>query len=115
MLIVSQNLTNYDVDLPDDVIYRVNLAWINDLDNLKEIIKKHQNNKIFLDLPKNRTKPPNNKYSMDELKPILDSSPNIKYFAISNVDSAEDLSKFLGYVSDNIVVCLLYTSPSPRD
>ena len=66
--------------------------------------KKHQNNKIFLDLPKNRTKPPNNKYSMDELKPILDSSPNIKYFAISNVDSAEDLSKFLGYVSDNIVV-----------
>ena len=104
MLIVSQNLTNYDVDLPDDVIYRVNLAWINDLGNLKEIIKRHQNNKIFLDLPKNRTKPPNNKYSMDELKPILDSSPNIKYFAISNVDSAEDLSKFLGYVSDNIVV-----------
>ena len=48
MLIVSQNLTNYDVDLPDDVIYRVNLAWINDLDNLKEIIKRHQNNKIFL-------------------------------------------------------------------
>ncbi len=35
MLIVSQNLTNYEVNLPDDVIFRINLAWINDLDSLK--------------------------------------------------------------------------------
>ena len=42
MLIVSQNLTNYDIDLPKDVIYRINLAWINDL----EILKKWRNNKV---------------------------------------------------------------------
>ena len=38
MLIVSKNMTNYDVDLPEDVIYRINLAWINDLQTLKEIL-----------------------------------------------------------------------------
>ena len=69
MLIVSQNMTNYDVSLPDNVIYRINLAWINDLETLKTILETHKNHSIFLDLPKNRTKPPNNKYSMDEIKP----------------------------------------------
>ena len=41
MLIVSQNLTNYDIDLPKDVIYRINLAWINYLEILKKILKTH--------------------------------------------------------------------------
>ena len=91
MLIVSQNMTNYDVDLPEDVIYRINLAWINDLQTLKEILSKHKQHQIFLDLPINRTKPPNNKYSMDEIKPILENYKNIKYFAISNVDSEKHL------------------------
>ena len=42
MLIVSQNLTNYDIDLPKDVIYRINLAWINDL----EILRLHYANTL---------------------------------------------------------------------
>ena len=46
MLIVSQNMTNYDVTLPDDTIFRINLAWINDLETLKTILEKHDNHKI---------------------------------------------------------------------
>ena len=86
MLIVSQNMTNYDVQLPHDTILRINLAWINDLETLKNILEAKSENSIFIDLPKNRTKPPNNRYSMDEIKPILESYSNIKYFALSNVD-----------------------------
>ena len=104
MLIVSQNMTNYDVTLPKDTIFRINLAWINDLGNLKNILEKHKKHKIFIDLPKNRTKPPNNRYSLEEIKPILESYDNIKYFAISNVDSAEYLAEYLDYVPKNIVV-----------
>ncbi|MDC0186971.1 hypothetical protein OAJ08_02155 [Candidatus Nitrosopelagicus sp.] len=111
MLIVSQNLTNYDVNLPDDVIYRINLAWINDLETLKNIIEKHQNHKIFIDLPKNRTKPPNNKYSMEQITPILETYDNIKYFAISNVDSHEILTEFLEYLPKNIVAIPKIESP----
>ena len=104
MLVVSQNLTNFDVNLPKDTIYRINLAWISDLDTLKKILEKHKTHKIFLDLPKNRTKPPDNKYTMSELKPILNSFPNIKYFAVSNIDSKNDLGYFLDYISNNITV-----------
>ena len=104
MLIASQNITHYDVNLPTDVIFRINLAWINDLPLLKDILKKHTKNEIFIDLPKNRTKPPNNKYSMDEIKPILESFSNIKYFAISNVDSKDNLSQFLDYIPKNIII-----------
>ena len=111
MLIVSQNLTNYDVNLPDDVIYRINLAWINDLDTLKNILEKHENHKIFIDLPKNRTKPPNNKYSMEQIKPILEKYKNIKYFAISNVDSQHVLTEFLEYIPKNIIVVPKIESP----
>ena len=71
MIILSQNMTNLDMELPKDAIFRINLAWINNLDDLKSILEKHHDHKIFLDLPQNRTKPPNNKYSMDELEPIL--------------------------------------------
>ena len=67
MLIVSQNLANYEIDIPQDAIFRVNLAWINNLEELEVILKKHRSRKIFLDLPTNRTKPPNNKYSMKSL------------------------------------------------
>ena len=111
MLIVSQNLTNYDINLPNDVIYRINLAWINDLETLKNILEKHQNHKIFIDLPKNRTKPPNNKYSMEQIKPILKKYSNIKYLAISNVDSKEILSEFLHYLPDHIIAVPKIESP----
>tara|TARA_B110000014_G_C20104584_1_gene580594 strand:+ start:291 stop:860 length:570 start_codon:yes stop_codon:yes gene_type:complete len=104
MLIVSQNITNYDINLPSDAIFRINLAWINNLDTLKNILEKHSENNIFIDLPKNRTKPPNNKYSMNEIKPILENYSNIKYIAISNVDSAKHLSDFLEYIPKNIVI-----------
>ena len=104
MLIVSQNMTNYDVELPRDTILRINLAWINDLETLKNILETKSENNIFIDLPKNRTKPPNNRYSMDEIKPILENYSNIKYFALSNVDSAEYLAKYLDYVPKNITI-----------
>ena len=112
MLIVSQNMTNYNVEIPDGAIYRINLAWISDLETLKNILEKHQNHTIFMDLPKNRTKPPNNKYSMNELKPILENFSNIKYFAISNVDSEKDLIQFLEYLPEDIIIVPKIESPT---
>ena len=112
MIILSQNMTNLDMELPKDAIFRINLAWINNLDDLKSILEKHHDHKIFLDLPQNRTKPPNNKYSMDELEPILKNFSNIKYFAISNVDSDKSLISFLKFLPKNIVPVPKIESPS---
>ena len=104
MLIVSQNLTNYEVDIPQDAIFRINLAWINNLKELESILEKHRTRKIFLDLPANRTKPPNNKYSIDELAPIIKSNQNIKYFAVSNINSTDDLEMYFNIIPKNVIL-----------
>ena len=102
MHIVSQNLSNYDISIPKDCIFRINLAWINDLDELKLLLNKHQSHEIFLDLPINRTKPPSNNYSLDDLVPIIKSNLNVKYFAISNVDSANYLKPYLELLPETL-------------
>jgi len=80
MLIVSQNISNHNITFNSAVIYRINLAWINNLQELEALLKKHDKQKIFLDLPVSRIKPPNNKYSLDGIIPILNSYENIRYF-----------------------------------
>ncbi|MBL76804.1 MAG: hypothetical protein CL763_07785 [Chloroflexi bacterium] len=112
MIILSQNMTNLDMELPKDAIFRINLAWINSLDELKLILEKHHDREIFLDLPQNRTKPPNNKYSMEEIEPILQNFSNIKYFAISNVDSGNDLQPFLKFLPQNVIPVPKIESPN---
>ena len=104
MLIISQNLTNYHVNIPQDAIFRINLAWINSLKELQDILERHQTRQIFLDLPANRTKPPNNKYSIDELAPIIKSNQNIKYFAVSNIHSVNDLKIYLDIIPKHVTI-----------
>ena len=111
MRIFSQNLTNYNISLPKNSIFRINLAWVNTLDELKSLLKKHANSKIFLDLPIGRTKPPNNKYTFDDLITILISNKNIKYFAISNVNSSDDLKKFVYRIPEHVSVVPKIESP----
>ena len=111
MRIFSQNLINYNIPLPENSILRINLAWINALDELKSLLKKHENYKIFLDLPIGRTKPPNNKYSFDDLYEILSVNKNIKYFAISNVNSSQDLKKFIDKIPNHVSLVPKIESP----
>ena len=111
MLIVSQNISQYSISFPNDVIYRINLAWINNLQELERLLKKHDKQKIFLDLPINRIKPPNNKYSLDDIIPILNSYENIRYFAISNVNNANDLESYNDLIPKNITIIPKIESP----
>ena len=112
MIIVSQNMSNLDMEIPKHAIFRINLAWINSLDELKLILEKHKDRQIFLDLPQNRTKPPNNRYSMEEMEPILQNFSNIKYFAISNVDLEKDLQPFLKFLPNNVIPVPKIESPN---
>ena len=103
MIIASQNLSNYDVPVPKNTIFRINLAWINSIQELIELLVKHEKEEIFLDLPIGRTKPPNNKYSINDLIPILNEYKNIKYLAISNVNSKTDL-KISEKIPSNVIL-----------
>ena len=104
MLIFSQNLENYGFPIPQNAVFRINLAWINTLKELKVILEKHRSHKIFLDLPANRTKPPNNKYDVDELIPIIKSNQNIKYFAVSNINSIDDLEMYFNTIPKHVTL-----------
>ena len=111
MRIFSQNLTNYNIPLPENSIFRINLAWVNTLDELISLLKKHEKSEIFMDLPIGRTKPPNNKYSFDDLIDILNENKNIKYFAISNVNSSKDIEKFINEIPNHVSLVPKIESP----
>ncbi len=51
MLLISQNLAKYNMGFPKDAVFRVNLAWVNNIQELIDTLKKHKNHSIFLDLP----------------------------------------------------------------
>ena len=111
MLIVSQNLSNYDMNIPEDAIFRINLAWVNNIEELMKILKKHSSHQIFLDLPINRTKPPDNSYLIDDLIPIINNNENIEYLAISNVDDESIISNFLEKLPNHTKIVPKIESP----
>jgi citrate lyase beta subunit len=111
LLVISQNVFSYDLSLPKDAILRINLAWCNSLDYLKSVLDTHKEFVFFIDLPVSRIKPPNNKYSLEDLIPIIESHKQIRYFAVSNVESKNDLQPFLEKLPDYINIVPKIESP----
>jgi len=111
MLIVSQNAMNYDLDFPKDSVLRINLAWCNSLEELEDNLNRHKEYKIFIDLPIGRIKPPSNRYTLEQIIPVLKSYENIHYFAISNVEDADDLTEFLDLIPKTITIVPKIESP----
>ncbi len=111
MLIISQNAINYELGIPKDTVLRINLAWCNSIPELENILKNHQENKIFVDLPIGRIKPPNNRYTLQEIVPLFQIYKNIHYFAVSNVENDSDLNEFLELIPKNITIVPKIESP----
>jgi citrate lyase beta subunit len=111
MIISSQNLANHDLNLPEDTIFRINMAWCDSISEFENILNKHKNNDFFVDLPIKRVKPPNNKYTIEDLIPIIKSHDHIRYFAVSNVESSNDLKKYVEILPDHIIIVPKIESP----
>ena len=111
MRIISQNVTNFGIEVSKDTIFRINLAWCSSVKQLRNILEGHKNNSIFIDLPIKRIKPPNNKYTLNDLISVISSYNQIKYFAISNVESANDLEDYIQKIPPNIILVPKIESP----
>ena len=48
MLLISQNIDSYDIKVPDDTVFRINMAWCNSLKELEEKLEKGKLNKFFI-------------------------------------------------------------------
>ena len=111
MRIFSQNIINYGIPIPENSILRINLAWVNSIEDLKIILEKNKDSEIFLDLPVGRTKPPNNKYTFEDIVKIIEENKNIKYFAISNVNSVNNIDKLIGKIPNYVSLVPKIESP----
>ena len=111
MLLVSQNAGNYNIILPNDTIFRINLAWCNNINELEEKLSNNKKSDFFIDLPVGRIKPPNNKYTLDDMIPIIKTHSNVKFFAVSNVESKNDLIEFLEKLPPSINIVPKIESP----
>ena len=112
MLLVSQNAGNYNIILPNDTIFRINLAWCNNINELEEKLSNNKKSDFFIDLPVGRIKPPNNKYTLDDMIPIIKTHSNVKFFAVSNVESKNDLIEFLEKLPDSVNIVPKIESPN---
>ena len=112
MLLVSQNAENYDIVLPNDAVFRINLAWCNTIKELDEKLSNNKKSDFFIDLPVGRIKPPNNRYTLDDMIPIIKAHSNVKFFAVSNVESKNDLIEFLEKLPDSINIVPKIESPN---
>ena len=111
MLLVSQNAGNYNIILPNDTIFRINLAWCNNINELEEKLSNNKKSGFFIDLPVGRIKPPNNRYTLDDMIPIIKTHSNVKFFAVSNVESKNDLIEFLEKLPPSINIVPKIESP----
>ena len=111
MLLASQNMLNYELTLPKDVVFRINLAWCITLKELKSILSNNKKVEFFLDLPVGRIKPPNNRYSLDDIISIIKANSSIRYFAVSNVENKNDLQPFLDKLPNYINIVPKIESP----
>ena len=111
MLLVSQNAENYDIVLPNDTVFRINLAWCNTIKELDEKLSNNKESDFFIDLPVGRIKPPNNRYTLDDMIPIIEKHPNVKFLAVSNVESKNDLIEFLEKLPTSVNIVPKIESP----
>ena len=112
MLLVSQNAGNYNIILPNDTIFRINLAWCNNINELEEKLSNNKKSEFFIDLPVGRIKPPNNRYTLDDMIPIIKTHSNVKFFAVSNVESKNDLIEFLEKLPNSVNIVPKIESPN---
>lgn len=98
-----------------DAIFRINLAWVESIEVLTKLVEKHTTHDLFVDIPIGRTKPPNNKYSVSEIIPIVEKYHNIKYLAVSNVEKSSDFLQIQNQVPKRVTIVPKIESPQGID
>lgn len=90
MILISNNLQKY-MNLPIEVVIRINMAWVNNIEDLEKIIIENKDRKIYLDYPQNRKKFPRPILKIEDGYVLCQKFENIKYFAVSNIEDVDNV------------------------
>ena len=101
-MIISNNLRG-KIPFPKSAVVRVNVAWVKTSKELNDILKANHKNKVFLDFPNGRTKPPKPRIGWGIVLSAIEKHKNVKYLAISNVEDTDILKRLRDRVSIEIV------------
>lgn len=83
MLVISNNLRG-KIPIPRDAVIRVNVAWLRNKRELKNVIESNRARIIFLDFPNGRLKPPRPKLKFNDILLVMKKYKKINFFAVSN-------------------------------
>ena len=92
MLLISNNVQRY-MQIPEDAVVRVNMAWVPTIALLESIISANRERVVFLDFPEGRNKPPKPILTLEDAYVMCKKYTNIKYFAVSNVENISKVVK----------------------
>lgn len=92
MLLISNNVEELGVPYPKGAVIRINTAWVNTTEALEKELDRLKDYDIYLDYPIGRSKPPLPKMQFEELISVVKCHKNIKYFAWSNAENANQLA-----------------------
>jgi citrate lyase beta subunit len=103
MVLISNHLIQEKIiKPPKDAVIRVNLAWVQDEQRLKECMDtEHQ---IFLDYPYGRAKPPQPTWTIEESVSIANSYQVVKYYAISNAEEPFFLQRLRESIRSDVII-----------
>lgn len=89
MLLVSNHLLYIEptIKLPKDAIIRINLAWVSNEEELRKYLSIDYD--VMVDYPEGRKKPPIPNLSYIDMLDIVGKFNNVKYIAISNIESGD--------------------------
>jgi len=94
MILISNHLLTLPqfANISIDVVIRINLSYVRSEAELERFLTVP--NYVFLDYPKDRTKPPEPVLSYETALRIAKQHDNVKYFAVSNIENVEDVEEY---------------------
>lgn len=102
MILISNHVKTHKIlPIPDDVVIRINMAWVKTEKELVKIIESVRQD-IFLDFPQGRSKPPKPTLTLAVALKMLRKYKHITHFAVSNAESLKIISYLRSVVPSNI-------------
>ena len=90
------------MDIPEDAVIRINMAWVHSKEELIRVIENIKDRDIYLDYPQGRSKPPTPTLKIKDAYELMRKYDHIKYFAVSNIETVQNIQKIKAQLPERV-------------